>query len=141
MIKLLLKRFYNFCKNLLINLHKFINKFLLEIDLNGYFFNDLRQSVYKKNLYEDNLNMDISNIYDESILDKNDNLFILRDFFRYVETFEDKLSDASLGCIKVRYFNKWKYKLLTEDYTISIDIDDSKFEDIESYINEERFFD
>ena len=92
-------------------------------------------------LYEDNLNMDISNIYDESILDKNDNLFILRDFFRYVETFEDKLSDASLGCIKVRYFNKWKYKLLTEDYTISIDIDDSKFEDIESYINEERFFD
>jgi|ERR1700722_13840076 len=141
MIKILLKRFYNFCKNLLINLHKFINKFLLEIDLNGYFFNDLRQSVYKKNLYEDNLNMDISNIYDESILDKNDNLFILRDFFRYVETFEDKLSDASLGCIKVRYFNKWKYKLLTEDYTISIDIDDSKFEDIESYINEERFFD
>jgi hypothetical protein len=75
---------------------KYFNIFLNDLLLNGYFFNDFKQSIYKKNVYELELNQDILNVYDEVSLSKNDYLFLFKDFFKYVGIFE-------AGSIKLRF--------------------------------------
>jgi hypothetical protein len=76
---------------------KYFNIFLNDLWLNGYFFNDFKQSIYKKNVYELELNQDILKVYDEDILSKIDYLFLFKDFFKYVGRFEE-------GNIKLRFF-------------------------------------
>ena len=113
---------------------KYFNIFLNDLLLNGYFFNDFKQSIYKKNVYELEFNKDIWNVYDENILNKMSYLFLFKDFFKYIGTFED-------GSIKIRFFKGWKKKAINDYYSIYLDIDDSAFEKIEYFINEEGFFD